>query len=131
MHLTGTWTLKSYNISQQLRSMSTIGPWIRRLSLVGLNLLGSTIAWVLALIFTSGVIPTKTSRCPSSKPILMNAVILPVIALYVIFVFPEYGQQLLFALGTLSYLTHKNHIRYPQGAIPKMMCTAYHHILRL
>jgi hypothetical protein len=52
MHLTGTWILKSYDISQQLRSVSTTGPWIRRLSLVSLNQLGSTMAWVLALMFT-------------------------------------------------------------------------------
>ena len=49
MHLTGTWTLKSYNISQQLRSVSTTGPWICCLSLVALNQLGSTIAWVFGI----------------------------------------------------------------------------------
>jgi len=72
MHLIGTCTLKSYDISQQLRSVSTTGPWILHLSLVALNQLGYTMAWVLALMFTSGVILTKISRCPSSKPILMN-----------------------------------------------------------
>ncbi len=45
MHLTGTWTLKSYNISQQLSSVSITGPWIHRLSLVALIQLGSTMAF--------------------------------------------------------------------------------------
>ncbi len=49
----------------------------------------SIVAWVLALVFTSGVLLTKTSLCQLSKPTSINMISLSLTKLYATLLFQE------------------------------------------